>query len=57
MDRKKFLLSSIGGIYGISMFPKIINAKTASQTEPYNLELVKEFVGAGHNDLVKSNQC
>jgi len=53
MNRKQFLISAIGGIYGVSIIPKIMNAKTASLTEPYSLELVKEFVVAGHNDLLK----
>jgi hypothetical protein len=53
MNRKKFFLSAIGGIYGASFLPNFLNAQTAPQPEPLNSELVKEFVGAGHNDLPK----
>lgn len=53
MDRKKFLLSTAGVIYSASLLPKFLNAQTSAQSEPLNSELVKEFVGAGHNDLSK----
>ncbi len=53
MDRKKFLLSTIGGIYSASLLPKFLKAQSSAPKDPLNSELVKEFVIAGHNDLSK----
>lgn len=52
MNRKYFLLQSTAlaalAIYPFKLFPQKIQNQ-----EPYKPEMVKEFVGAGHNDLDK----
>jgi hypothetical protein len=47
MDRKKFILSATGGILTAQALA------TPSEPDPYKMELVKEFVVAGHKDLGK----
>ena len=60
MNRKKFLLNSAAIVPGFMMMPKFMSAKQQQTPEPYKLELVKEFVVAGHGgkdgdlDKVKS---
>ena len=60
MNRKKFLLNSAAIVPGFTMLPKFMSAKQQQPPEPYKLELVKEFVVAGHGgkdgdlDKVKS---
>jgi len=60
MNRKKFLLNSAAIIPGMMMIPEFMSAKQQQPPEPYKLELVKEFVVAGHGgkagdlDKVKS---
>ena len=52
MDRKNFLLHSAtaGTALLIHPFPNFAQVKS-KQTDPYKPEIVKEFVGAGHNNL------
>ncbi|MDQ3020459.1 MAG: ankyrin repeat domain-containing protein [Bacteroidota bacterium] len=53
MERKYFLMNVLGTIAGIGLIPNILNARKSSLSDPYTLEIVKEFVIAGHNDLSK----
>lgn len=55
MNRKKFLLTSAGGAAGILLSKGRANAKQQVQQgpPPYSVDLVKEFVIAGHKDLAK----
>ena len=60
MNRKKFLLNNAAIVPGLMMLPKFMFAKQQQTPEPYKLDLVKEFVVAGHGgkagdlDKVKS---
>jgi hypothetical protein len=63
MDRKKFLLNTAAVLPGILFISKIAQAQTtpAGQSggqqqapEPLKMDLVKEFVVAGHKDLAKT---
>jgi ankyrin repeat protein len=53
MNRKNFLAYSLAGTAGMLVNPFGIAAKQVNTEDPYNTELVKEFVSAGHNDLGK----
>jgi hypothetical protein len=50
MNRKKFLLNTASAVPGLLLFPQFITAQQALQQtpEPYKLDVVKEFVIAGH---------
>ena len=60
MNRKKFLLNSAAIVPGFMMLPEFMSAKPQQTPEPYKMDLVKEFVVAGHGtkdgdlDKVKS---
>lgn len=47
MDRKKFILSATGGLLTVP----VLSAPT--EPDPYKMEMVKEFVIAGHGDFGK----
>ena len=47
MDRKKFILSATGGLLTVPVMA------ASAEPDPYKMELVKEFVIAGHGDLAK----
>ncbi len=56
MNRKKFVHSLTLGTAGFLLLNKAGRAQVANQQKqvpPYPIELVKEFVGAGHKDLSK----
>lgn len=53
MRRKVFLKTSILSAAGLVFAPKTLIDKTLGINEPLKTELVKEFVGAGHNNLDK----
>ncbi len=59
MNRKNFLLNTATALPAFFLFSKFTHAQQApSQTpqqapEPYKLDLVKDFVVAGHKDLAK----
>ena len=55
MDRKKFLTTTTGGLSGLLFIPALAKAgiPPTIDPEPYKLELVKEFVIAGHGDFTK----
>jgi ankyrin repeat protein len=53
MNRKKFLLHSVTGTAAFLFHPFQTVAKTKAAPEPYKLEVVKEFVGAGHGNLAR----
>lgn len=56
MTRKKILLSTAGGTAGgLLLLNSNANAKQTAQQSPapYSIDLVKEFVIAGHKDLAK----
>ena len=48
MNRKKFLLNSAAIVPGFMMMPEFMSAKRQQTPEPYKMDLVKEFVVAGH---------
>ena len=48
MNRKNFLKHSAGAGAAILFAPLAAPAKTAQEPEPYKMEVVKEFVIAGH---------
>ena len=60
MNRKKFLLNSSSGTTALLVNPFQSFSKSSADIEPYKMELVKEFVVAGHGgkesdlDKVKS---
>jgi len=56
MDRKKFLLTSAATTAGVLFSSNIINAKQNAQQgpPPYSIDMVKEFVIAGHGNLEKT---
>ncbi len=53
MNRKKFLQNFSVGAGGLLLMPSAIIAQVTPKPDPLPAEKVKEFVGAGHNDLVK----
>ena len=53
MNRKNFLLRTATAGAGLLAGPLITLGRSSADTEPYKAELVKEFVGAGHNRLEK----
>ena len=53
MNRKKFLQNFSVGAGGLLLMPSAIIAQANPKPDPLPGEKVKEFVGAGHNDLVK----
>lgn len=54
MNRKEFLQTSLYTSAGISLLPGIINSQNKVESLPQlKTEMVKEFVGAGHNNLTR----
>ena len=53
MNRKKFLQNFSVGAGGVLLMPSSMIAQVNPKPDPLPGEKVKEFVGAGHNDLVK----
>ncbi|HYO21104.1 MAG TPA: hypothetical protein VER36_01780 [Flavisolibacter sp.] len=53
MNRKHFLLQSATAGAAIILNPFTSVANGAQETTPYKLEIVKEFVGAGHGKLAR----
>ena len=53
MIRKNFLLRTAAAGAGLLAGPLVTLGRSSADTEPYKAELVKEFVGAGHNRLEK----
>lgn len=55
MNRKKFLTATTGGLSGLLFIPAFVKAAAGPtiDPEPYKLDLVKEFVIAGHGNLAK----
>ncbi len=52
MNRKEFLQSGIYTVTGITLLPKFLLAQNKPEPPPQlKPDLVKEFVGAGHNNL------
>ena len=51
MNRKNFLLQSATAGAAFMMNPFTSFAKVQEETPPYKLEIVREFVGAGHGKL------
>ncbi len=56
MNRKSFLKTSLLGAAGISMAPSALISNPFDGPEPLKMEIVKEFVGAGHKDLERVKQ-
>lgn len=54
MDRNSFIKKGIVGGLGLSLIPNLTFGSKQTTTEPYKVELVKEFVLAGHFDLDKA---
>jgi hypothetical protein len=53
MNRKHFLLRSVAASVPILIAPLNVLAKNSEDPEPYKLDVVKEFVIAGHGKLDK----
>ena len=53
MNRKKFLQHFSVSAGGLLVMPAAIMAQTTPKPDPLPAEKVKEFVGAGHNNLAK----
>ena len=53
MDRKRFLLQSSVSAGALLTNPLQVLANAADPIAPYKPEVVKEFVGAGHGNLVR----
>ncbi len=51
MNRKNFLHHTTAGLAGLLVVPSLTFADDAKKPEPLKTEIVKEFVGAGHNNL------
>ena len=56
MNRKNFLLNSSIGATALLVNPFSSFAKTYTDVEPYKLEIVKDFVIAGHSKLNEVKQ-
>ncbi|MCU0393174.1 MAG: hypothetical protein MUE81_18840 [Thermoflexibacter sp.] len=52
MNRKKFLMSSLAGLTFSLPVHQTLQAKNNLDAEPYKLEVIKEFVIAGHGNLI-----
>lgn len=53
MNRKNFLVHSATASAALLMNPLKSISQVNQNPEPYKLEIVKEFVGAGHGNLVR----
>jgi len=53
MDRNSFIKAGIGVTLGMGLQPTFALGFNQIDTQPYNTDLVKEFVVAGHKDLDK----
>jgi hypothetical protein len=55
MNRKQFLLTTAGSMPGLLLAENLVRSQATEQQAPppYKIELVKEFVIAGHGDLPK----
>jgi hypothetical protein len=52
MNRKEFIRKSLYSGSGIVLLPAVLSAQNAPEIKPQlKPELIKEFVGAGHNNL------
>ncbi|WP_405208783.1 hypothetical protein [Aquimarina sp. LLG6339-5] len=51
MNRKTFIKSSIGGMALASLSSQLLYSTSTQEIKPMKIELVKEFVVAGHKDL------
>ncbi len=56
MNRKNFLLQSATAGAALLINPVKSISQVNQNSEPYNLEIVKEFVIAGHGKLEKVNE-
>ncbi len=56
MNRKNFIRTSVLGSAAISLGTASIFSNPADGPEPLKMEIVKEFVGAGHNNLERVKQ-
>ncbi|HEV7620126.1 MAG TPA: hypothetical protein VGO09_00260 [Flavisolibacter sp.] len=53
MNRKRFLQQSVTGATAIMVNPFSSSARVSIDPEPYKIEIVKEFVIAGHGNFQK----
>ncbi len=54
MNRSRFIRNAVMTAGGLAMFPQVIKAETSrSPIDQIPAEKVKEFLGAGHNNLPK----
>jgi len=53
MNRKNFLLHTAAGATALMLDPVKSFSQTAPEIEPYKMDIVKEFVIAGHGNLDK----
>lgn len=51
MQRKKFIKQSLGALAGIALLPKTTSSKSLNDKDPIKVEVIKEFVSAGHKNL------
>lgn len=56
MNRNSFIKTSLLGAACISLFPSALSSGLSEGPEPLKAETVKEFVGAGHNNLDRVKQ-
>ena len=56
MDRKSFIRKGAAGALGLFVAPGMISAASQEDPAPLTIEMVKEFVLAGHFDLDKVRQ-
>lgn len=53
MNRKKFINNSLSTTLGLSILPIVSLGSTSDKYNPIEIDIVKEFVVAGHKDLNK----
>ena len=56
MNRNEFIKASVAGTAGIFIASKAAFSNIKTDPEPFTIEMVKEFVIAGHGDLDKVKQ-
>jgi len=56
MERKQFIKTGALSLAGLWSVPILARSKVQIDNPPVKVEIIKEFVTAGHNDLVKVKQ-
>lgn len=56
MNRKSFIKTGIVGTMGLTLAPSLLSGRKPNDNPPVKIELIKEFVLAGHGNLEKTKE-